>query len=349
MIEPPKRTLIMHGTRCPAPLSVVLKTIHSLRNPHSVMFHKKNDHIYPFESTESLEFLAGKNDCAIVVFGSSNKKRPNCVTIARIFNSKVLDMVELLLIPHPDTEALPPNIAFKMDIPIGARPMILFAGSAFEDATSSTYAMIKSMFLDLFKGEDTDKVNVEGLQFVMMVGADEPSEPGLNPVIHVRWYKLRTRRSGQKLPRVELEPMGPKFDFRVGRVRQADPDAMKEAMKQGKRPNEEPKTKKNIGMDAIGDKIGRIHVGKQDLNKLQTRKMKGLKRRAGEDSSDEESEGSEEEFDYDVSDDVISEDEESEGEEVDDMPSDIEMVDADDSEQQKGQSDGETRKRRRLA
>jgi ribosome production factor 2 len=32
-------------------------------------------------------------------------------------------------------------------------------------------------------------------------------------------------------------------------------------------------------MDIIGDKIGRIHTGKQDLSKLQSRKMKGLKKR----------------------------------------------------------------------
>ena len=38
------------------------------------------------------------------------------------------------------------------------------------------------------------------------------------------------------------------------------------------------KTKKNIETDIIGDKIGRIHTGKQDLSQLQTRKMKGLKR-----------------------------------------------------------------------
>lgn len=28
----------------------------------------------------------------------------------------------------------------------------------------------------------------------------------------------------------------------------------------------------------MGDKVGRIHLGKQDLGQLQTRKMKGLKR-----------------------------------------------------------------------
>lgn len=38
------------------------------------------------------------------------------------------------------------------------------------------------------------------------------------------------------------------------------------------------KVKKNVETDLVGDKIGRIHLGKQDLTELQTRKMKGLKR-----------------------------------------------------------------------
>ena len=32
-----------------------------------------------------------------------------------------------------------------------------------------------------------------------------------------------------------------------------------------------------MGYDAFGTKTGRIHMQRQDLNKLQTRKMKGLK------------------------------------------------------------------------
>lgn len=31
-------------------------------------------------------------------------------------------------------------------------------------------------------------------------------------------------------------------------------------------------------MDGLGTTHGRIHVGKQEINKIQTRKMKGLKR-----------------------------------------------------------------------
>jgi Brix domain len=327
LIETPKRTLLLHGTKCPHVLSTVLKTIHGLTNPNSVLFHKKNDNIHPFESVESIEFLADKNECGIVAYGSSNKKRPNCVTLARIYNKKVLEMFELLLIlPDAGEEQIPTPNALKFEIGIGMKPMMLFAGSIWEDNTSGTYAMIKSVLLDVFKGEETDKIDVEGLQFLMMVAAEEPAEAGLLPTIHLRWYKIHTKRSGHKLPRVELKPIGPKFDFRIGRVREADPDVMKEAMKQGKRPNEEAKTKKNISMDSMGDKIGRIHLGKQDLANLQTRKMKGLKRRAGVDE-DEEVEGDDDEDDEpsqygsDASDEISFIDE--------DAPSDEDMMDVD--------------------
>lgn len=277
---------MLHGTKCPQAIDTVLKTFHSLTKPHSVLFHKKNENIHPFENTESIEFLANKNDCGLVVFGSSNKKRPNCVTLARIFNSQLLDMCELLLLPPSDNESIPPINELVMHIGVGLRPMMLFAGSPWDDPTSTAHVMLKSIFLDLFKGEETDKIDVEGLQYVLMVAAEEPQD-GLSPVIHLRWYKVITKRSGHKLPRVELEEVGPKFDFKVGRLRQASPEAMKEAMKQGKRPNENMKTKKNISMDSVGDKVGRVHLAKQDLGGLQTRKMKGLKRRAGMESDED--------------------------------------------------------------
>ena len=290
------------------PLHTVLKTIHALTKPRSVLFHKKNENIHPFDSTESLEFLANKNDCGIVVFGSSNKKRPNCMTLMRVFDSKTLDICELLLL-LPD-DSIPAMNNLTMHIGVGMKPMILFAGSPWEDPTSTAHVMLKSMLLDLFKGEETDKIDVEGLQYLLIIAAEEPNEAeGLAPIVRLRWYKIRTKRSGYKMPRVELDEVGPKFDFKVGRLREAPSEVMKEAMKQGKRPNENMKAKKNIDMDPIGDKVGRVHLGKQDLGGLQTRKMKGLKRRAGVDS-DEEEEGA----DADMMDvDGLSDDDEDDG------------------------------------
>lgn len=91
--------------------------------------------------------------------------------------------------------------------------------------------------------------------------------------------------------------MGPRMDFRIGRIQEPEENMLKEALKKAR--GTEEKTKKNISMDVMGDKIGRIHVGKLDLTDLQTRKMKGLKRgrdddvevddsSADEDSADEE-------------------------------------------------------------
>ncbi|KAJ5472356.1 hypothetical protein N7530_006357 [Penicillium desertorum] len=289
--NPPKKTLIFHGAKCPQPLDTVLKTFHALTKPHNVLFHKKNENLHPYENSESLEFLANKNECGLVAFGSHNKKRPNCVTLARIYNSELLDLVELMLLPPRDGETIPPFKELVMDVGLGLRPMMLFSGSPWDDPTSTAHIILKSALLDMFKGEETNQVDVEGLQYVMMVGAEEPQD-GLSPIIHMRWYRVVTKRSGHKLPRVELQEVGPKFDFKVGRTRQAAPEVQKESMKQGKRPNEEARTKKNVTMDSMGDKIGRVHLGKQDLSDLQTRKMKGLKRRAGMESSDEEDEPS---------------------------------------------------------
>ncbi|KAJ5306704.1 hypothetical protein PENANT_c003G02374 [Penicillium antarcticum] len=304
LIEPPKKTLIFHGTKCPQALDTVLKTFHHLTKPYSVLFHKKNENLHPYENSESLEFLANKNECGVVAFGSHNKKRPNCITLARVFNSQLLDLCELNLLPARDGEAIPPINELKMDVGLGLRPMMLFTGSPWDDPTSTAHTILKSTFLDMFKGEETHQIDVEGLQYVLMVAAEEPQD-GLSPIIHLRWYRVVTKRSGHKLPRVELEEVGPKFDFKVGRTRQAAPEVQKESMKQGKRPNEEARTKKNIITDSMGDKIGRVHLGKQDLSGLQTRKMKGLKRRAGMESDDEEEQ----------EDDIMSVDEDSEEEE----------------------------------
>lgn len=220
-----------------------------------------------------------------MVWGSSSKKRPNAVTIMRVFDRKVLEMVELLLLPVSEAGGEGDAAAVKkLQIGVEMKPMILFAGSVWGDTSASevvqTYSMVKSLLLDIFSGEEVRSMDVEGLQYLLMIAAGEP-ENGQNPNVHLRWYKVRTRKSGQKLPRVELDEVGPRFDFKVGRIKEADAEVMKEAMKRGKRVDEDFRSKqKNVGMDTMGDKIGRVHLSRQDLGQLQTRKMKGLKRGA---------------------------------------------------------------------
>ncbi len=294
------------------------------------MLNKKNGDIHPFENAESLEFLAGKNESGVVVFGTHSKKRPNNITVLRIYNGKVLDMVELLLLVPADPSEPEP----KLTIGVQMKPLILFAGSQWDDTSSSAqatlYLSLKSIMLDLFQGEEISSIDVAGLQYLLMIATGESSgtstdlnDPASKPVLHLRWYRIRTMRSNSpKIPRVELDPIGPTFDFRVGRSQIADSSVMKDAMKHGRRPSE-ARTKKNVETDLVGDKLGRVHLGKQDLSTLQTRKMKGLKR------SRDDLDNPEEAAAIDAEEDIVSQDEDMENGGVD---VDVDVEDGADSD-----------------
>ncbi|KAG6018033.1 hypothetical protein E4U41_004051, partial [Claviceps citrina] len=272
-IENPKTCLFLRGTSCSQVVQDALNDLHSLRLPLAKKFSKKNA-VRPFEDASSLEFFSEKNDASLLVFGSTQKKRPHAVTFVRTFGHRVLDMLELYL----DADTFRAMAQFKNKKPaVGLRPMLLFAGTAFDSPVADEFTLAKSMLLDFFRGEPSDKIDVEGLQYLVSVTAEEVTGGGdAKPAIHLRAYMISTKRSGQKLPRVEVEEIGPRMDFRVGRVKEADESMLKEAMKKARGLEERPK--KNIVTDSMGDKIGRVHLGRQDLRELQLRKMKALKR-----------------------------------------------------------------------
>ena len=223
----------------------------------------------------------------MLVFGSSSKKRPHAITFVRTFAYKVLDMLELYL----DPQSFRRLSQFKnKKCAVGLKPMLLFAGTPFENPVSDEYTLVKNFFTDFFKGELADKVDVEGLQYIVSISVrDTVDGEETKPILHLRVYLIRTKRSGQKLPRVEVEEMGPRMDFRIGRVQEADESMMKEALRKARTSAERPK--KNISTDIMGDKMGRIHLGKQDLKELNMRNMKGLKRsRDMADSGDDDME-----------------------------------------------------------
>lgn len=194
----------------------------------------------------------------------------------------MLDMLELYI----NADTFRTLQQFKNKKPsIGLKPLMSFHGTVFEDPNQTKYTLAKSLFIDLFKGQDATEVDVEGLQYLISISAEEPTDALPNPQIRLRFYLLRTKRSGQKLPRIEVEEMGPRMDFTLGREQFPDPDMLKEALKKPK--GTEARTKKNIDTDVMGDKTGKIHVGKQDFGNLQTRKMKGLKRGRNENDDEE--------------------------------------------------------------
>jgi ribosome production factor 2 len=133
-------------------------------------------------------------------------------------------------------------------------------------------------------------------------------------IIHLRVYAViptlssssTTEKSAQDLPitastpasslaNVRLEEIGPSFDLILRRRQMPSMDKLQASLRRPKTQAQKTRqgkgTKKNIETDDMGDTVGRVHVGKQDLSKLQTRKMKGLKRnRANEDAVSDDGE-----------------------------------------------------------
>lgn len=228
--ENPRTALFLKYSSTSEVLNLVMTDLHSLKRPLGIKFNKKNP-IHPFEDPSSLEFFSEKNDASMMVFASHSKKRPHCLTVVRMFDWKVLDMLELLIEP----ETLRTLSQFKNEkARVGLKPLIAFSGSAFESPTENAYTLAKSVLLDLFKGPDVDKVDVEGLQYIMNFSVEEEENDEVKPMIRMRCYLIRTKKAGGSLPKVEVEEMGPRIDFRVGRTKDADSDMLKEAMRKPK-------------------------------------------------------------------------------------------------------------------
>lgn len=140
---------------------------------------------------------------------------------------------------------------------------------------------------------------------------------------------------------VELEELGPSFDFVLRRRQMPALDRLNASLKRPKTQAEKNRqgkggAKKNIETDDMGDTVGRVHVGKQDLSKLQTRKMKALKRTrggavaaSGSDNDDDDDEA--EDLGDDDAELVYSEDEGDDGSHDDD---DDDIISAEGSEEE---------------
>uniref|UniRef100_A0A3B3Q6S1 Ribosome production factor 2 homolog n=1 Tax=Paramormyrops kingsleyae TaxID=1676925 RepID=A0A3B3Q6S1_9TELE len=216
---------------------------------------------------KDIEFFSKKSDCSLFLFGSHNKKRPNNFVFGRMFDYHVLDMIELGIEKFVSLKEIKVNAS----CPEGTKPLLVFAGDAFD--TIGEYARLRSILIDFFRGPTVSAIRLAGLEHILHFTA-------LDGKIYMRSYRVLLKKSGCRTPRIELEEMGPSFDFILRRTHLASDDLYKTAHKQPKALK--PKNKKNVSHNVFGTKFGRLHMQKQNLDKLQTRKMKGLRKRGGD-------------------------------------------------------------------
>ncbi|KAG0371683.1 MAG: Brix domain-containing protein [Linnemannia gamsii] len=265
-----KTAIFIRGSQTSQIVNDALADLYMLKKPHAVNFTKKNQ-IHPFEDHSNLQFFSQKNDASLFVIGTHSKKRPNTLTFARMFDHQLLDMIEVSI-----ENGLPMNAFKTPKSAIGMKPCFMFNGDMWDQ--NPNYIMFKSMLLDFYHGQTVNKVALAGLEYVISVTSGPMTSEGKPGKIYLRTYTIVLKRSGVKLPRIELVEMGPSLDMTFGRMTEAKVDVWKQSLRVPK--ELKPKKKKNITKDVMGDTVGRIHLGRQDFDKIQTRKMKGLKKRA---------------------------------------------------------------------
>lgn len=267
LIENPRSLLCIRGNKTNNTMKTVLKNLNLLKSPYSKMYQKKNPEIFPFDSTSKLEWYCQKMDCSLFAYVTNSKKRPNNLVLARLHNHIVMDMFEFEL----NSQTFRSFDDFKcVKFAPGNKPFLIFHGELFENEPE--YKRLKCFFIDFFRGETNMKeIDLSGLEHVITFTLDIQTK-----LLSIRVFHIELKKSGHRVPRIELNEIGPRLDLTVRRNKLASDDFYKKTLKQPAAIKE--KKVKNVTTNELGTKMGRIHMEKQDFNQLQTRKIKALKR-----------------------------------------------------------------------
>lgn len=234
-----------------------------MKKPDATWYRRKeSNQILPFEDITPVEFYSNRSDASLFMFGSNTKKRPNNLIMGRMFDWKLLDMLEFGVSNFVSSKEF--NQGSQT---VGSKPMFVLAGEAFQ--TEEVYRTAANLFVDFFRGQVVDKINIQGLDHVIQLTVNDG-------VIHFSHYSVKLKKSGTQVPNINLVEIGPSMDLTIRRTKLASEDLRKESLRSPAQLN--PTKKKNISKSGLNDTLGRLHVPNQGIDKIVTHKPRGLKR-----------------------------------------------------------------------
>nr|ACO14715.1 Brix domain-containing protein 1 [Caligus clemensi] len=139
-IENLKQAIIIKGLNTSNTIRDVLKDLAALKKPHAINFSKKNNY-KPFEDSVPIETIGQRSDASLFVLGNRTKKRPNNLTFGRLYDGKLLDMIELGVDSYKSLSEF--DSSSKIDT--GTKPCLIFNGPLFE--TNPKLSRLKSIFI----------------------------------------------------------------------------------------------------------------------------------------------------------------------------------------------------------
>ena len=269
----PKHTVFMKGNNCSHLWVNTMKELHKMRDPElSKTLLQKPNNILPFEDASYLEKVAYKHDAGFVVWGTHNKKRPNNLIISRLYDMKILDMIEIGIEECKQMQDFEPTEAIE----IGQQPILIFQGDAFD--LSEKHLKFKNMMIDFFRIKHLENVNILALQRVITFTAI--TTDGNIVLQQFETGQINEGLAGQS--QIETKEVGPKIVMSLRRLKDADRDTWKASTKVIKSKAKIQDKKHNITYNELGQKIGKAYIQQQDLDTLGLRKLKRKKVVEGE-------------------------------------------------------------------
>eukprot|EP01111_Echinosteliopsis_oligospora_P003555 TRINITY_DN15583_c0_g1_i1.p1 TRINITY_DN15583_c0_g1~~TRINITY_DN15583_c0_g1_i1.p1 ORF type:complete len:324 (-),score=91.91 TRINITY_DN15583_c0_g1_i1:35-1006(-) len=250
-VEDTKVAMFIRGSKTSEPLRRLMDDFYSLKKPFVIKFNKKNQ-IKPFDDASAIEFFSSKNECSLFTLTSHSKKRPDSLTLGRLFNHSILDMVEFQV----------KNLKTMQDLKnpghnVNSRTCILFQGAEFDN--QPRFKNIANILLDFFCEAPTSEVNLQCLDHILIATVQGED-------ILLRHYSITLKKSGSRIPRVELTEIGPSVDLELKRTRFASEDLFN-LSRQHFRQKPSAK-KKNISKDTLGDQYGTLHMSSPNMASL---------------------------------------------------------------------------------
>lgn len=278
--ENTKAVLLLKGIKCSNDMNIVLKDLRAMKAPNAKLLSKNNViQTFDDEGQQSLEFLMTKNDCSMFALASHNKKRPNNLCIGRTFDRRMLDIVELSVERYKSLLDYKGNPKKRIE----SKPLMLFVGDGWH--LNAELKRLQNLLIDLHRGDVVDKLVLSGLDHLMVFTTaynnvdDDEGNPNIKKkmMIHQRTYycKLKKNPSGGRTPMPFLTPSGPDMDFTIRRSQFATPDVWNMAIKQPTA--NKAKKVKNRTTNVFGETIGRLHLEKQEIDKMGGKKSKALR------------------------------------------------------------------------
>jgi len=263
-----KSAMFIRGRKTSEVVMAVMDDLFALKKPAAIKYsHKKSNDVKPFEDTASLEFFSSKSDASLFVLGTHSKKRPHNLTIGRLFNYHILDLLELGIYDYKPIEDFD-NSSVPM---IGSKPCFSVIGSEFHN--DEKYSLAANLIIDFFRGPIVDHINLKGLEHVISLSVSG------NGNLQFRHYAIIMKKSGTRVPVVELKEIGPSIDFVWRRHQFGAEDLRKETFFIPKILT--PKKQKNVTRNKFQDKVGTVHVSGQELTSIhnKVKKPKALRKR----------------------------------------------------------------------